>query len=160
MTKLLIILGSLWLLPVTILVWVFYILPGWLSGTLLWDGWHSFLIARFTLKNSASLYASFWRDISGWSGPNVMAVKQNAGGRTQDHEYRHCLQQFLFGPLFYPAYVINSVVIWCIGSLTGEPKHAYLDNCFERDARSYAGQPMFIGRSDWPHGKDDRWPWW
>ena len=157
--KLLRVLGSLWLLPVTILVWVLYILPGWFFGALRWGGWHSFLIARFKLNDLDSPYAARWEDWYGWSGPNVMIIRQVGkvvDSRTERHEERHCVQQLAFGPLFYPAYVLSSFWIFLFTS----GKHAYLDNPFERDARQHASQPVDIPPERWPDGPRDRWPWW
>lgn len=150
------ILGSLWLLPVTLLVWVFYILPGWFFGAIAWRGWYSFLIARFVLVEHDSPYAKLWRDWSGWSGPNVMVVRSSASNRTEMHEENHCIWQMILGPFFYPAYGFHSLWLWVFCKY----KHAYLDNVFEKLARKAAGQKVELGPEYWPDGPYDRWPWW
>jgi hypothetical protein len=153
-------LGFIWLLPMTIIIWAFYVLPLWAFGCIKWDGWQSYLIARFTLVNDDGWYARAWRDWAGWGGPCVILLKEGADPSwdsiTEAHEERHCVQQFLLGPTFYPAYFFDSLALWIFFS----KRHAYLDNIFERDARRYAGQPVVIDPSGWPQGEDDRWPWW
>ncbi len=168
MKKLLYLLGFLWLLPMTMLIWTFYILP------LLWKdlkfvGWADFLIPHFQVKSKKSWYARMWRDWWGWSGPCVIItadISEDLQGwsltlikeiiqTTVKHELRHCKQQFVFGPLHYPLYFLSSVYLW----LFRKDKHAYIDNPFEKDARKSAGQTVDIPREQW--GKpDDRWPWW
>jgi hypothetical protein len=149
--------GFFWLLPATILVWLFYILPFFFRGQIQWGGWHSYLIARFDVVDTGGWYTRAWRDWAGWSGPCVMITKLNLHGakwnrRTIDHEARHCEQQFLFGALFYPVYIAASIILWIAGH------HAYLDNPFERDARRAAGQEVDLPPVAWSSG--DRWPWW
>jgi len=158
------ILGFIWLLPATILVWLFYISWGWGFGFIKWSGWHSFLIAEFLLVNKDSWYARLWRDWAGWSGPCVIIIKDLPGGfddpwveRTRAHEGDgHGVQQFIFGPLFYPVYILVAVFMWFFF----HDKHAYLDHPFERHARKAAGQQVDIPRHQWMHGPNDRWPWW
>lgn len=156
-------LGAVWLLPATILVWLFYILPAWAFGVIRWDGWHSYLIAQFKLVNEDSWYAKAWRDWYGWSGPCVVIIKDLPGEAddrwvavTVVHEGRHCAQQFVLGIFFYPIYFLNSVFLW----IFFKDRHAYLDNWFEADARRAAGQLVEIPKERWPHGPNDRWPWW
>lgn len=157
------ILGSIWSLPATILVWVFYISWAWASGIIIWKGWHSFLIAQFQLANVDSWYARRWRDWYGWSGPNVFIYKDKPGEwddkwveTTKKHETVHCIQQFRLGVLFYPSYIISSLVLWVFC----RNRHAYLDNWFEIEARMVADQKVLFTKDEWPHGPRDRWPWW
>lgn len=158
------IVGMIWLSPMTILVWLFYVLPTWLIWRdLVFVGWAQLGIAEFTLasKGLERWHVRLWRDWAGWSGPCVFITKsavQTYPGwtRTRKHELEHCSQQFRWGVLHYPMYLFNSVVIW----IFRRDRHAYLDNPFERSARAAAGQPVDIPREDWPHGKNDRWPWW
>jgi hypothetical protein len=155
-------LGFCWLLPVTIPFWLLYIVP------LMWRdirfvGWEGFGIARFVLVSQNSWYARLWRDWAGFSAPCAIIHRDYIGhylDRTIVHERRHCIQQFWFGPFFYPAYLLCTAALWVYGHAKDADVHAYLDNPFERDARRAAGQPVRIPRSDWPHGRDDRLPWW
>ena len=156
-------LGFVWLLPATIITWAVYVLPLWAFGCIKWDGWHSYLIARFKLVNNDGWYARAWRDWAGWGGPCVMILKDlptELDDRwvevTEKHESRHCIQQFLLGILFHIIYGVDLIYLW----LFRKDKHAYLDNFLERDARQYAGQRVDIPRSEWPQGPNDRWPWW
>lgn len=155
--------GFCWLLPVTLLFWVFYLLPLWYRD-FRFRGWVGFGVARFELQSQHSWYAKLWRDWAGFAGPCCILHRRGLTGRqltrTLQHEYRHCMQQLLFGPLFYPVYALCSVAIWVYSSAVDDDYHAYLDNPFERDARRAAGQPVYIPRRLWPQGRKDRWPWW
>lgn len=160
MRKLLHLLGFIWLLPATILVWLFYVLPLWVSNNITYHGSVSgtFFIFKFrTSKNKSNWYAKAWKDWAGWSGPCVIIFRHDCyDDSTLLHELRHCKQQFVFGILHYPIYLLSSALIWLFIS----NRHAYLDNPFERDARKAAGQMVDIPREYWMHGPDDRWPFW
>lgn len=155
----------IWLLPATILCWLFYILPMWLIfrelkfvaspiGT---------LVAVFVLadEDSGSWYVKLWRDWGGWAGPCVVIVRRlfeppEVFTSILAHEMDHEKWQFILGVFFYPVYLLSSVWIW----LFQRHKHAYLDNPFEIAARRWAKQPVDVPRENWPQGKNDRWPWW
>jgi hypothetical protein len=161
--KILRILGFVWVLPATVLVWTFYILPAWGLGWLTYGGSPTFLVAMFVVakQRRETWYTRAWRDWAGWSGPCVVLLKEDpalndAYRRTVAHELRHCAQQFALGLFFYPAYLFASLFVWLF--LPGS--HAYLDNPFERDARRAAGQQVDIPRAQWRQGPEDRWPWW
>lgn len=161
------ILGFIWLLPMTAIVWGCYILPFWAFGWLQFHGQAEFLVAMFSVSPKCpSWYSKAWKDWWGWSGPCVVVTREvpdfsGRYARTLDHELRHCAQQFVFGPLHYPLYALCLVVVWILGQFPQwENLHAYYDNPFERDARRAAGQPVNIPRDLWKKGPDDRWPWW
>lgn len=157
MKKLLSILGTIWLLPITILAWMFYILPLWALGCIRFDGYAAFLIPKFVLVNKYAWYTKMWRDWAGVSLPNAIITKEDLDNETtMKHELRHCFQQWLFGPFHWLVYILSSVWLW----VTNDEKHAYLDNVFERDARKAAGQLVDIPQNMWMHGPEDRWPWW
>lgn len=154
-------LGFIWLLPITILVWLFYVLPLWCLGYIRYIGMIDSFVWHFEVnQDKSNWYTKLWRDWAGWSGPCVIITKKSNNlffnARTIVHELRHCHQQFAFGPFFYLAYILTSAFIW----LFQKNKHAYHDNPFERDARAKAFQPVDIPRQMWMHGPDDRWPWW
>lgn len=162
--KLLRTLGFIWLLPATIIVWLFYVLPVWVFGEVHYEGMHSLFVWKFRVSNLASWYTGLWSDWAGWSGPCVIFYKDQPGTfddawveRTLIHEDDHCFWQFVFGVFFYPIYSAASLGIWLFG---GEHRHAYLDNPFERRARQTAGQVVDIPRDRWMHGAYDRWAWW
>jgi len=153
----------LWLLPVTVLFWVFYVLPVWLVfRDVQFVGWYDLFVADFVLaeRDVSRWYAKLWRDWAGWSGPCVMIRRPGSNEdwnrRTQIHEYTHCLQQFRWGVFHAPAYLGVSLWIWVFQ----RDRHAYHDNPFEREARAAAGQQVDIPRTQWMHGPADRWPWW
>lgn len=154
--------GFVWLLPVTVPVWLFYLLPLWYRD-FRFCGWAGFGIARFELISQRSWYARLWRDWAGFSGPCFIlhrrGLSASSWARTIRHEHRHCMQQLCFGPLFYPLYCLCSVALWVYARAFDDDVHAYFDNPFERDARRAAGQPVRIPRNEWPE-RNDRWPWW
>ncbi len=55
----------------------------------------------------------------------------------RDHEQVHVRQVERWGGLFIPAYLIASVLAWKRGG------HYYLDNHFERDARTRCGEDFW-----------------
>lgn len=64
----------LWVLPATILTWLFYILPMWLIfRDIVFVRWAEFLVAEFKLakEDLEPWYAKLWRDWGGWGGPCV-----------------------------------------------------------------------------------------
>jgi hypothetical protein len=163
--------GFFWILPVTILFWVFYLLPLLMLNELQWDGWQSFLVVRLRLRDPdmgvGSTYYQRWQNWEGGSGPCVIIYKNfSVVGRycperlhkTLVHEERHVDQIFLFGPLYYLIYVGCAVWLWCSGHVFGwNHHHPYWDNPFEQDARRAAGEPMYI---DYKTRIRDIWPWW
>lgn len=158
--------GFVWLSPMTIIIWTFYVLPAWALGWIKVGSCSEFLIAHFVVNQKASnWYTKAWKDWGGWSGPCVVITKKDQDlsdsfRRTLLHETRHCLQQFLFGALHYPLYILISVVLFPISKTVAKNLHPYLDNPFERDARKAAGQMVSIPRNMWKRGPDDHWPWW
>ena len=51
----------------------------------------------------------------------------------REHEFVHIRQYERWGPLFNPAYLLSSLVLWIAG------KNAYRDNPFEREAYDEVG---------------------
>jgi hypothetical protein len=80
----------------------------------------SFFLRRCTLlKGGASAMTL---------GHVVIACNQLCLDQTRDHERIHVKQAERWGPLFLPAYLGASLIIWIKGG------NAYLDNPFEREA--------------------------
>jgi hypothetical protein len=61
-------------------------------------------------------------------GHSILAVDREAWHQTFTHEWIHVRQYQWFGPLFVPAYFIESAWQWFRG---GDP---YMDNRFEKQA--------------------------
>jgi hypothetical protein len=156
------ILGFIWALPLSILGWILFGLL-WASrqmqsvwhfgdGIIIWD-----------LSNTGWVYTKLFlgRGFSGFSlGCNVIVIDSDPDVETfhqyLKHERKHCFQQFKWGILWHPAYLLISIWIY----LLRKDLHSYLDNYFEIEAREAAGQQVHIPRSEWPHGPDDRWIFW
>jgi len=137
-------LGTIWVLPAAILVWVFYILPLWLIWKdLKFIKWHEPFMARFQLANKdlEPWHVRWWKDWYGVGLPCAYIHKDLETLADDEyvavvcvHEARHCKQWFVFGVLFYPVYLLSSLVQGLRG------KHWYKDNHFEVDARRAAGE--------------------
>jgi len=152
-------LGFIWVLPVSILGWLFMGLMFLLKQvehvhiypdlTFVWD-----------LRNTGWFHKSMYNRWFGFTiGNNIVVVdlgESAANGRGFLHERRHAMQNYCLGVLFFPVYILEClrILAFC------KDKHAYLDNFFERDARKYAGQTVDIPRSQWMDGPEDAWPWW
>jgi hypothetical protein len=161
------ILQFIWLLPATLLVGLFYILPLLMFKEIKYRGMPRFLIFEFeNMENPGSWFDEQWKKWSGWSGPCFYIWKPHngPGGHVMDHitmihELRHCEQQFWLGLFFYPAYIGHSIWIYISNLWKKEKRHMYYDNWFEMDARKKAGQPIYISRDRWMDGKNDYNPW-
>lgn len=170
-------LGFIWLLPATSLVWLFYILPLWAFKEIKYEGRADTFVWVFENPiNPKSLYDKAWSKWAGWSGPCVYIYKrytnkdyprvhkktlQEYNRITRVHELRHCDQQFLFGAFHYPLYFAASgwILLSNLWKPERERKHAHLDNPFEKDARRHAGQRVDIPREEWSDGPKDYNPW-
>jgi hypothetical protein len=136
MNKLFRFLGFVWLFPMAITVWILYVLPLWASGQIKYDGVLDFLIVKFVLVNKSNWYCRLWKNFAGWSGPCVVIYRtyyKCNTPKTLIHEYRHCQQQFIFGPTHYPLYALIFLGIWAFTI-----KDPYKDHPFEIDARKYS----------------------
>lgn len=129
--KLFRILGTLWLLPVTILVWLFYILPLLVLDQIQLVGGYGFLVLRFDIvrrnPNRRSWWEKRWID-GGWEGlalPHAIIIFPPAGPGDLSHENRHIDQWFLLGPLFPMVYGILHLI------------YKYKDNPLEDDAEEH-----------------------
>ncbi len=152
--KLLRLLVHLWSLPVTILIWVGYILPLWGSGQISYRGnveykWYP-RVYMFSVNTTGSWYHRLWKNWAGWSGPFVFIVtriddqtpyRRKIAYKLKMHEYRHCQQWMLLGILFPIAYALSSLHI----ALFKRHLHAYFDNVFERDATQWEEINNFTG---------------
>jgi len=124
-------LGVIWLLPATVLVWLFYVLPMWLiAGDLVFVRWAQYGVAEFVLADKAleAWHVRLWRDWAGWAGPCVFVWKGD------------------------PHVPFQSTRIFV------RDKHSYYDNPFEVAARRAAGQTVTPPPGGWS-GRD-RWVWW
>ena len=152
MNKILLVLGTLWALPVTILPFLFYILPLWLLGKYELIGWDE--RAWFWRVDPGKLGSSWLDNLirdkwQGWSGStlgSVVVVRAPSGPDdawyrlTVIHEKEHVLQIMKLGilqPIIY-------FVIVLVGRFICENANGYYDNIFEIDARRKAGMLIDI----------------
>lgn len=152
-------LGFIWVLPISVLGWIVFGLlrifqqieavAAYPDLCFVWD-----------VKNGSWFAKKFFVKWYGCSiGNNILVIDEEdlqKSMRSLFHENRHVKQQYICGIFFLILYVLESLRIW----LFSKDEHAYLDNWFEIDARTYAGQPAKLGKEYWPDGKNDRWPWW
>jgi len=154
-------------LPVTILVWLTYILPLWAVGEIKYEGRpHRFIWVFENPISPLSKYDRLWKKWSGWSGPCVYIYKKHDGPEgplydavTRKHELKHCADQFNWGIFFYPAYLVSSAWVGIKNLWNKDKKHMYINNYFEKRARKEAGQHVNIPRDKWPDGPEDFNPW-
>lgn len=151
-------LGFLWCLPVSVLVWVFmFILV--LRGKIEEITIKSNLSIIWDVSNDSWLYSKMHgRGWFGWALGNNVIVNDTVEGYSMSlkHENTHVIQNYIFGIFFLPVYFL----LKCFMFLFVWNKHSYVDHPLERWARRAAGQKVNYTREEWPHGPNDRWAWW
>jgi hypothetical protein len=153
---------TIWMLPVSIPIWLFYIFPLWITH-------HIRLVKHITpilfqfevVEKKNCLYSRWWRDWWGCSIPHCIILRWDVPIKYREevimHENCHEQRQWEVYGIFQPVlYFSFTIFIW----LFLKNKHSYLDNPFERQARKAAGEPVDIPRDKWPQGPNDRFPWW
>jgi len=152
-------LGFLWVLPATIIYWLFYILPLLLFKEIKYEGKLDTFVWEFSNPiDPTSWYDKLWAKWGGWSGPCVVIIHEdiykdiNKLFITRVHELKHCTDRFKWGAFFDPVYILESAQIW-VSNLWKKYEnkiHAYYSNRFEISARKVAGQLFDIPREMWP----------
>lgn len=150
--------GFIWVLPVSILIWIF------LGILYLFRQISEIRVDKdlaFVWEVASGTW--FYRVGGGWwgwsAGNNVILYSDVDKARKSAnyiHEKEHVVQQYAWGIFFFPAYIVESVSLW----LLKKNKHSYYCNHFERGAREAAGQPIDIPKKEWRDGPNDRWAWW
>jgi len=150
--------GFIWLLPVNLISWAFLCtlaLFKQIEDVIFYDD--------FSIIWDVNNKSKFYKLMSGWYGfvlgSNIVCV--DARPRIQyityiKHETAHIYQQYIFGILFYPLYILMSLFIYFFMP----SKLPYQDNLFEKWARSYAGQKVEIPEDKRREYLKDRWRWW
>ena len=120
-------LAYLWAFPTTLLGLLFLPLALLSGGVQVVDGvlelhgrWISYFLSHFTLLKGGAAAMTL--------GHVVLARDRGLLEATRSHERVHVRQCERWGPLFIPAYVSASLVLWLRG------RRAYEDNPFEREA--------------------------
>lgn len=128
------ILLQLWQLPMTILVWGFYILPLWELNVIVLDGYYG-RVHVFRPTGKWGWYVRAW---DGWLGvglPNCIILSEGVHGAresTKAHELRHVMQWRVLGVLFPVVYLAGMLVAYLRG------RHPYRDSWLEVDAQRVA----------------------
>lgn len=147
-----------WVLPLTVIVWLLYILPLWLLARdyrfvrVLEPG---IIMLELVNIDVSAWHTRLWRDWGGVGLPCAVLLRARyaTDPKLIRHELEHCYQLFRWG-IFQPIiYVFTSLFIYFFVP----SKHPYYDNPFERQARRVAGQVVDIPRSKWG---SSRWIWW
>lgn len=154
-------LGFLWTLPTSLLGWIFFGIA-YLFGVFEKVQATKELIFIWDLKENSKFCKKLFSG-RGWAGfsigNNVILLEYSDSDRhlrTFKHEREHCLQQYCWGILFFPVYLLSSVYVY----LMYPDLHSYYDNPFEVQARRSAGQNVKIPKENWADGSNDRWIWW
>lgn len=118
------------------------------EGYILWRGWLPAF--RFRVLPTRSWYVRLWERWYGQALFMVIVHRDELGPqddrfveKTIVHEVRHIQQQWLLGLVQWVLYGLHYA---CLAIFTN--KNPYRQNCFERDARAYAGAWVMKGR---PH---------
>ena len=159
----------LWLLPITILVWLFYVLPLWAVGEIEYEGKADTFIWIFLNPiDPDSVYDKAWAKWAGQALPcaYIYAKHTTFNGPLYDqitkiHEVKHCKDQLLFGPFFYLGYAGHSTWLGVsnLWKKEEDKRHIYHENFLEVRARKAAGQRAVIPRDEWMDGPKDYNPW-
>ncbi len=96
--------GAIWVLPVAIPIWVFYLVPLWATGRVVRVGAASPWVFRFLVVQDGGWYSRAWGRWSGFAMPFAIIMRSTADKKTERHELRHTDQWLLLGPLFPIAY--------------------------------------------------------
>ena len=151
-------LGFLWVLPVNILAWI-WLLYLKFSGQVQTVMWCDNLALVWDIDNDSR----FFKRMKGWYGftigSNIVCIDVYPRSLYSEHlvhEEGHVYQQYIFGILFFPVYILTSVFMYFFLPKTSP----YIDNFFEKWARKHAGQPVQIPSEDRAKYMKDRWPWW
>ena len=136
----------IWAAPITIVCFVFYVLPFWLLGWYEYIGWYENCWAWKLRSSAPEVIQRLWKNWAGHCVGNmiVMVERPEACKRFQVvlvHEQQHviqCMKLGVFQPILYCA---NRLAIaWACKNL--DP---YKANIFEIDARVAAGQSIVDG---------------
>lgn len=156
--RLFLIIGFIWVLPLSVLVWFclgLLKLFGQIDNVVFDESDYSFI---WLLKED-----SFVQKLAqGWFGctlgSNLILVEDTYDigiGSKFKHEKIHLKQYYIFGVFFLIVYIVNSAWLY----LFNKDKHCYYDNFLEIWARKESGQNVEISRDKWRDGPDDRNPW-
>lgn len=100
--------GLLYVLPVAIPVWLFYLLPCWALGWIYLYGRNGWALQfRVTMRGPKWWHARW----AGWAGhamPGAIVIRQVTIG-TVAHELRHVWQWYVLGPLFPIVYGVGMI---------------------------------------------------
>lgn len=89
-----------------------------------WGGFVTYLLRRMPITGGAGAMTF---------GHVVLGRDPTSLDYSREHELVHVRQYERWGPLFIPAYLACSTVLWCRG------RNAYYDNPFEREAYEHCG---------------------
>jgi len=107
-------LGSIWVSPITVVVWVFYILPFWaLRFIQLGEVIEGEPIVLFEANFRDRWYSRLWNWLwRGWNGhclPHAIVVRPEVRAQVIDHEVGHHPQWLSLGLLFPIVYFLMLV---------------------------------------------------
>jgi hypothetical protein len=122
------ILGTVWLAPIALPIWLLYLLPFWALGWHAFVGWDSPMVARFAVSVRAPRWLQLrWDRWAGHAMPFAVVFARFAvPDRVLAHELRHTDQWLVLGPLFPLVYGVLLLT------------HGYANHPLERDADRYA----------------------
>lgn len=140
-SKLSLALGMIWASPITLVCFVFYVLPCWAMKWYEYIGYHDIVWAWKIREEAPEWMHKLWKGWAGHCVGNIVVVierpeKSQYAGVIMTHEQQHAVQCMRLG-VFQPImYFLNKLVI----RYACKNSHPYFDNPFEIDARRGAGQ--------------------
>jgi len=131
------VLGTVWCSPMTILIWLGWVLPLWAFGLVHFTRRHGWVFEFVADLGGPAWWARAWEGWRGHAVPQAIILARDpelvsdlaSWERTVRHELRHTAQWRLLGVFFLPAYAVAGA--WAVLRGGG----FYHDNWFERDAR-------------------------
>ena len=151
-------LGFLWVGIVNLLFYLFWFARHKRKGTfekVEWD-WNCWAW-KCDINNNSEFYNKYMRRWWGFViGSFIVFVNKSDDLSHMKHEEAHILQNYIFGPLFYPMFYLMSLCIYIFGS---KNIHSYYHNPFELWARYSANQPISKPKEIWDEGPTKRWYW-
>lgn len=138
------VMGFLWAAPVTLLSFLFYVMPFWCMGWYMFAGWRELAWCWYLNPKAPSWIQKKWKHWAGQTVGSLIIMKQFPDNSQYmnvilKHELTHVRQLMILGvfqPLLYFAnWLTGTILKKTIGHVDG-----YFDNLMEINARRSAGQ--------------------
>lgn len=146
--KIRLIVGIIWASPVTLIAFIFYVMPLWMLTKYEYVGWDEVAwVFSFNPANQRDSWLTRFlrKKWQRWAGATLgslivikddPSMKKSSRNRTMIHEKEHVRQIMVLG-VFQPIFYVS---IYLIGRFVLRNVNGYYDNIFEIDARRRASE--------------------